>query len=101
MTREDKEAIIRLLETMYKEAEGNGDKGALFYAIEALKQERPLGDIEELKKLICELEEEKDDIDLNKVPEEKLSWYAGFKNGIERAILRINYFVKEKEEASK
>ena len=58
--------------------------------------DRPHGDIEELKELIGELEEEKNDIDLNKVSEEKLSWNAGFKNGMARAILRLTHFVKEK-----
>ena len=42
MTREDKEAIIRRLETMYKEAEDNGDKEALFYAIEAFQENESL-----------------------------------------------------------
>lgn len=56
-----------------------------------------MSDFEELKELICELEEEKDDIDLNKVSEEKLSWNAGFKNGMARAILRLTHFVKERE----
>lgn len=40
MTREDREAIIRRLEVMYREAEDNDNetKEALFYAIEALKE---------------------------------------------------------------
>ena len=43
MTREDREAIIRRLECLYREAEGNSDKEALFYGIEALKEQRPHG----------------------------------------------------------
>ena len=41
MTREDKEAIIRRLEAMYGEAEDNETKEALFYAIEALTDNKP------------------------------------------------------------
>lgn len=44
MTREDKEAIIRRLEAMYGEAEDNETKEALFYATEALKEQRPHGE---------------------------------------------------------
>ena len=39
MTREDKDAIIRRIEAMYGEAEDNETKEALFYAIEALKEQ--------------------------------------------------------------
>lgn len=69
---------------------------ALKMAIEALKEQRPRGDIEELKELLCEIKEEKDDIDLNKVSAEKLSWYAGFKSGMARALLILTHFVNEK-----
>lgn len=43
MTREDREAIIRRLEAMYGEAEDkdNETKEALFYAIEALSDNKP------------------------------------------------------------
>lgn len=44
MTKEDKEAIIRRLEAMYGEAEDNETKEALFYATEALKEQRPHGE---------------------------------------------------------
>ena len=44
MTREDREAIIRRLESMYGEAKDNETKEALFYAIEALKEQRPHGE---------------------------------------------------------
>ena len=40
MTREDKEAIIRRIEVMYQVTEDNGEKEALFYAIEALKEHK-------------------------------------------------------------
>lgn len=44
MKKEDKEAIIRRLDAMYGEAEGNETKEALFYAVEALKKQRPHGE---------------------------------------------------------
>lgn len=46
MKKEDKEAIIRRLEAMYGEAEDedNETKEALFYAVEALKKQRPHGE---------------------------------------------------------
>lgn len=42
MTKEDREAMIRRLESLYKEAVDNSDKEALFYAIEALQENESL-----------------------------------------------------------
>lgn len=46
MSKENREAIIRRLEAMYGEAEDkdNETKEALFYSIEALKEERTHGE---------------------------------------------------------